>query len=357
LSTEEREQRLDDPPAGGEPPPSGGKLAESDPGLPDEASAKSSRAFESGKPSPWLAARRYVFLAIPAIALLELLAHIVQVTRRVPPEDWQRARQAVQVAARPNDLVAFAPSWADPLGREYFKDGLATVEREARPDDTRFPRAFVVSIRGAHLAELEGWKEEETARFGAVTVTTYANPYPAQVFDDLVSHAAPDRAQVTLIEGGRDTDCPWTQGSPATGGLGFGPGIPGERFVCPRNGAFVATSVLQATDYRAHKCLYASPIGGSTVLRVRFLDVAFGRVLHGHHAINWDSTKFNSPPVTLVWKVQDRVLARLVDGDSDGWKGFEIDTSDLEGQRGELTAEVSAPTGSHRQYCFEADTR
>jgi hypothetical protein len=243
------------------------------------------------------------------------------------------------------------------LGREFFKDGPATVDREARPDDSRFPRAFVVSVRGAHLAELGGWKEGRTARFGAVTVTTYANPSPARVIDDLVAHAAPERAQVTLVEGGRETDCPWMHGPTATGGLGFGPAIPGDRFVCPHGGAFVATSVLQATDYRAHKCLYASPIGGSAVLRVRFLDVEFGRVLHGHHAINWDSARFNSPPVTLVWKAEGRTFARLVEGDGDGWKGFEIDTSDLAGQKGELIAEISALTGSHRQYCFEADTR
>jgi hypothetical protein len=311
---------------------------------------------EENRPLWLTTARRYAFLAIPAIAVLELLAHIVQITRKIPTEDWLAARQAVEFAARPEDLVVFAPSWADPLGREFFKDGLATVEREARPDDTRFPRAFVVSIRGARLSELEGWKEGERTRFGAVTVTTYTNPKPITIIDDLVSHAAPDRAQVTLVEGGREADCPWTHGSPASGGLGFGPGIPADRFVCPR-GAFVAASVLQATDYRAHRCLYASPIGGSAILRIRFKDVRFGRALHGHHAINWDSARFNSPPVFLTWKVEGRILAPLNDGDSDGWKGFEIDTSDLAGQKSDLVAEVSASTGSHRQYCFEADTR
>jgi hypothetical protein len=307
-------------------------------------------------PEAWTTARHYAFLSIPVIALLELLAHLVQVTRSVSVQDWQAARQDVRAAAHPEDLIVFAPYWADPLGREYFKDELATLEREARPDDARFPRAFEVSIRGAHLAELDGWKEERRARFGSITVTTYTNPSPSRVIDDLVLHTAPERAQVSLVEGSREVDCPWTHGSPATGGIGFGPGIPADRFVCAR-GAFVAVSVLQGTDYRAHKCIYASPIGGSTVLRVRFLDVAFGRVLHGHHAINWDSARFNSPPVTLVWKVQGGTRARLVEGDADGWKGFDVDTSDVEGQRGELVAEVSASSGNHRQYCFEADTQ
>jgi hypothetical protein len=300
--------------------------------------------------------RRYAFLVIPVIALVELLAHLVQITRLVPPEDWLAARQAVRSSARAEDLVVFAPFWADPLGREFFKDEISTIDREARPDDTRFPRALVVSIRGARLPELDGWKEEERARFGAVTVTTYENPAPAKVIDDLVAHLAPEKARVELADGVRETPCQWTHGSPETGNLGFGPGLPGDRFICAR-GAFVATSVMQATDYRPHKCIYAPAAGGSSVVRVRFQDVEFGRALHGHHAIDWDQARFDSPPVTLVWKVEGRTLARLVDGDADGWKGFEIDTSDLAGQKGELVAEISAPTGNHRQYCFEADTR
>jgi hypothetical protein len=93
------------------------------------------------------------------------------------------------------------------------------------------------------------------------------------------------------------------------------------------------------------------------VLRVRFLDVEFGRSLHGHQAISWDAARFDSPPVSLVWKVPGRILARFVEQDRDGWKPFEVDTSDLAGQRGELIAEISAPSNNHRQYCFEADTR
>jgi hypothetical protein len=303
------------------------------------------------------ALRRYAFLAIPAIAVLELALHLVQISRRIPDEDWAHAKSAVQAAAHPEDLVVFAPFWADPLGRENFKDDLATVDREARPDDSRFPRAFEVSIRGAHLPELEGWKEEGKQRFGAVTVTTLRNPAPVKVIDDLVAHATPDKAQVTVFDGTKETECGWTQGPGAqTGGIGFGPAIPGDHFACPRGG-FVAVSVLQATDYRPHKCIYIPPLGGANVLRIQFADVEFGHSLHGHHAINWDSARFQSPPVTLVWKAFGKTLAHLVDGDTDGWKPFEIDTTDLAGQRGDLVAEVTAPSSNRRLYCFEADTR
>jgi hypothetical protein len=43
--------------------------------------------------------------------------------------------------------------------------------------------------------------------------------------------------------------------------------------------------------------------------------------------------------------------------DGDGWKPFEVDTSELAGKTTELVAEVSSPGGDRRLYCFEADTR
>ncbi len=300
--------------------------------------------------------RRFGFLALPAIGIVELLLHVVQTTRKVPDGDWEKARQAVAAAAAPDDLVVFAPGWADPLGREHFKDALASIEREARPDDTRFARAFEVSILGGHTPELKDWAREKQESFGAVTVTTLRNPAPVRIIDDLVSRIAPDRAQVSIVEADHETPCAWMHGGTQTGPLGFGPALPADRFVCGRGG-FVATSVMQGTDYRPHRCVYAPPLGGSAVLRIRFLNVPFGKLLHGHHGINWDSARFDSPPVALDWKVAGRTLARLVDRDEDGWKSFEIDTSELAGQTGELIAEVSATSNRNRMYCFEADTR
>jgi len=52
----------------------------------------------------------------------------------------------------------------------------------------------------------------------------------------------------------------------------------------------------------------------------------------------------------------DTTIGSIEHRDGDGWKGFELDTSALSGQHGELVAEVSS-SGDRRQYCFEADTR
>jgi hypothetical protein len=301
--------------------------------------------------------RRFAFLAIPAIALFELLAHVVQTHSVVSDDEWRAARDAVKGIMQPDDLVAVAPYWADPIARQMFKDEILSVEREARPDATRFPRAIEVSMRGKHLEELAGWKVERVERVGPFTLSVLDNPAYRPLKDDLVSHFASGKMSVSVVGGGGVVDCAPTRGRVETGGLGFGPAIAAERFACPQGGTLTAT-VMQPADYRPHRCLFAPPLGAGKTMRVRFTDVAFGEVLHGHAGIDWDSTAHvDEPPVTLVWKLGDRTIGRVVAGNNDGWKGFELDTRELAGQSGEVVAEISSPSSHDRLYCFEADTR
>jgi hypothetical protein len=293
---------------------------------------------------------------VPAIGLVELVAHVVEIRAVVPDADWKAARSWVAAHARSEDLVAFAPPWADPLGREQFGRSLATVDREARADDTRFPRAYEVSIRGAHLPELDGWRRGDTRKFGRVAVTTWDNPSPAHVIDDLVSLAVPDRLQVSRVEGGRETPCPFSRTRPQTGGLGFGPGVPGDRFACP--GGFVGVSIVPDLDYYGRRCIYAPPPGGNAILRLRFAGVHLGKALHGHQALYVEAERDRrGPPVTLQLKVGDTVLGTAVHKDGDGWQPFEFDTHELDGQEVDLVAEIASPSGHRRMYCFEVDSR
>ncbi len=302
--------------------------------------------------------RRWAVAVVPAIALLELLAHVWQTTRVVPEKDWLAARDAVKAMVRPDDLIVFAPRWADPLGRRYFGDGLATLAREAAPDFTRFPRAIEVSIRGGHTEELEGWAKAAEQRAGAITIRTLANPAPVKILDDLVEHATPDRVRVSHVDGAREDECRWGRTFAQTGGLGFGPAVPADRFTCA-GGAFLGVSVVAALDYTAHRCLYAPPPSGTNaLLRIRFSSVAFGKILHGHHGLYVEAERNkDGAPVTLTLRVGDRLLGQLVHHDGDGWKSFELPTDDLAGQSAELVAEVASPNGHRRMYCFEADTR
>ena len=308
-------------------------------------------------PSDAVAWRKWAFAAVPIAGLLELGAHVVQTHSVAPRGDWEAARAYVAAHAAPDDLVAFAPWWADPVGRETFGPGIATVQREARADETRFPRALEVAIRGEHLPELASWRKAEQQRFGRVTVTTWDNPAPVHVLEDLVSLVDPARMRVSRVDGAREAECPASHAGVQSGGLGFGPAVPSERFSCP-GGGFVATSIVADLDYRPHRCIYAPAPGGGGSVRLHFLDVQAGQALVGHHAIYVEAERDRKgAPVTLTFRAGGIVIGSVTHHDGDGWKAFEFDTSDLAGQRVELIAEISAPSGDRRQYCFEAVTR
>jgi hypothetical protein len=302
------------------------------------------------------AVKRWAFACVPVVGLLELLAHVVQAHAVVPASDWQAARGYVEARAKPEDLVVFSPWWADPVGRERFGASIATFDREGRGDDSRFPRAFEVSIRGSHLPELDGWIRSDAARFGGVTVTTLTNPGRQPVIDDLVSAVEPSRLRVWRVDGSRESECAYVRGAAQAGALGFGPAVPGDRFAC--GGAFVGVSVMADLDYRPRRCIYAPPPGPGSRLRLRFLGVRMGRELFGHHGIYVEAERNKTgSPVTIRFTNGDSVVGTVVHHDGDGWKAFEFDTSDLAGQTVDLDAEISAPATDRRMYCFEASTR
>jgi hypothetical protein len=294
------------------------------------------------------------------MGLLELGAHLVQAHGAVGDGDWKAAREYVASQVHPDDLVAFAPRWVDPIGRMQFGPQLATLEREARPDTTRFPRAFEVSIRGGRDPALSGWAQAEERRFGDVSVRLLTNPAPVTVLDDLVSLVNPQRMQVARVEGGAPIECPFSHGATQSGGLGAGPAIPGERFACP-NAGFAGVSVAADLDYYPHRCIYAPPPGGKASLRLRFLGVHLGHALHGHHGLYVEAERNKTgAPITITFKSGDTVIGSVVHHDGDGWKPFEFDTTGLaqaSGGTADIDATIETPNGERRMYCFEADTR
>jgi hypothetical protein len=304
-------------------------------------------------------ARAWAFALVPLVGLGELGAHLVQTHSVVSAEEWQAARAAVESERKPGDLVVFAPYWADPLGREYFGKELAPLADEARPDESRYTRALEVSMRGEHAAELEGWGEQERKKVGPFTISVLANPSPAHVLDDLVTHATPERTHVFRVDRGTTSECGWVRGPATAGGLGSGPAVPGNRFACP-GGHFVGESIIFERSYHPRRCLFTPPGGHGVVTRIVFQDVEFGTALHGHAGLQYESESGGGADIALTWRVLDpsreETLGRVVHRDGEGWKSFELQTPDMQGKRGDLVAEVSTP-GAGRQYCFEADTR
>jgi hypothetical protein len=305
-------------------------------------------------PSPW---RRWAFAAVPAAGLLELGAHVAQTHEVTPERDWQAARAYVAAQIRPPDLIAFAPRWVDPVGREMFGASLATIEREARADESRFPRALEVSIRGAHVPALAEWHRTAQARFGSVTVFTLDNPAPTRVIDDLVSMVDPPHLRVSVVEGDREQACPYVRAVPQTGELGFGTAVPADRFACP-NSSFVGVSIVEDMEYYPRRCIDAPPQAGNSLLRLRYGDVHFGRKLVGHHAL-YIEAELRSLDLRegISFRAGDTPIGTATHRDGQGWTPFEFDTGALAGTEGELTVDIGAPAGERRMYCFEATTR
>lgn len=301
----------------------------------------------------------YALCAVPLIGVVELALHVKQTTVDVVPDaDWKAARDAIKGEVQPDDLVLFAPFWADPVGREHFGDELAGLDREARPDETRFARAFEIGIRGAHRQELAGWKKLSEKHAGRITVTLYENPSPAKLLTDLVKLVDPSHVTVSRMENGTETPCSWQRGVGQPGGLGVPQGIavPSDKFVC-NGGGYVGVAVLHALDHHPHTCIWATPQGAGT-MRVKFSKVAFGQSLHGHTGIQWVSERTPAPTdrMFVAFSSGGRPIGTSVHRVGVGWNPFEHPTPELAGKTADLVADVSASSAA-RPFCFEADTR
>jgi len=296
--------------------------------------------------------------AVPLIGVAELVLHVKQTTVDVVTDaDWNAARDAVKDAAKPDDLVLFAPFWADPLGRRAFGDELAGMKKEARADESRFARAFEVSIRGARRPELTGWREASERRVGPITIRVYENPLHVKVLTDVLDEVGPEHVTVSRVDAnGAETPCTWQHSAGQPGGLAVpqGPAIPGDRFVCT-NGGYVGAAVLHNDDHHPHLCLFASASGTT---RIRVKDVAFGQSLAGHAGVQWVTDRTPTPErIELAFSAFDRPIGQHHHRVGTGWVDFEFPTPEIAGKRGDLVADVTGSGGGARHFCFEANTR
>jgi hypothetical protein len=293
--------------------------------------------------------------AVPFVGIVELGLHIHQVSDVVPERDWASARDAVAKELGPDDLVTFAPYWADPLGRRTFGDTIMTFERAARSDEARFARAWEVSIRGFHDPTLAKWRKVSEQHHGAVTVALFENPAPEKVIDDLIDFVGPGKMTVSRVEAGAETPCTFQHGATAGGSTVVPQGllVPADKFVC--GGGHVGVAVLHALDHHPHVCIEATPLQNAT-LKLVFKGVTFGASLTGHSGVQWVSERVPSQErTTVAFSAFDRPIATHTHKLGAGWVGFELPTEDLAGKKGDLVAEIGG--SQQRYFCFEASTR
>ncbi len=314
-----------------------------------EASAGQA-AKEHGSRAWWFS------LLIPAVALVEAGAHVIQINSRIAPEDWRGARNAVQDAVKNSgdtDGVIIAPRWAEPTARAEFGRELATLERMAPGDFQRYRRVVELSVRGEHATEVASWPIAEEKRFGKIAVRIHTNPsYEGRVVD-LLSPFEPARA--TTVSFGT-ADCPYSRGPMQTGNLGFGPAIPGDRFNCP-NGALAGMTVIADLTYRPRRCILARAGQEGSPLRVTFHDVEIGKFLVGHHGIYAEHERnLDGAPIALEARVNDQLVGRDTHVDGQAWKEFRFPTNGFP-QRANVEFALTSPNAARRAYCFEATTR
>ncbi len=311
------------------------------------------------KTAAWILAlfRRLWFVPILLVAVVELALHIKQTHASITPEQWLQAREAITSQAKDEDLVLVAPSWLSPVARMHLGDGLMTLKRVARSDDSRFPRAFELALGSSRTASLRPWNLEEEMSFGSLTLRRLINPAFRPVITDLVDQITESKVNVTSTRGSKEEPCRWRKTVAVTGHLGHGPAAPAGRFHCPGH-AWVAQTVLADLEYKARRCIYAPPPGKTDLLRIEFKQVRFGTRLEGHHALYVEAERDGKgPPVTVVFKSQGKTLGQAVHRDGEGWVAFAFETPALAGTAGQLVAEVSSSTRNRRMYCFEATTR
>ena len=185
------------------------------------------------------------------------------------PDPLGRARQRLAERARlrgrrRSSRTIWSPSrpaGSTPSAARARAPGSRRCEREARPDETRFPRAFEVSHPRRARPVARGLAADGRGALRRRDRHDAREPAPAHVLDDLVSMVG-TRAHAGLAGRRRPRGrLPVQPRRAPERRPRRGPGVPADRFVCP-GGGFVGASVAADHDYHPRRCIYAPPQGG-----------------------------------------------------------------------------------------------
>ncbi len=298
-------------------------------------------------------ARAWLWLAIPIIALAELVAHFVELGRVVPESAWRAAGVRAKQMVKPGELVVFAPFWTDPLGRVAIGPDLARFEIAGRADVGRWPRALEMSIHGARNEETASWRVTSEEVVQGVTLRVLENPKPETVRDDTLARVikgdfAARTAIATAPNAPESEEACTPVSDRGSAGQFYGNAmVPPHRLACAR-GTFAGMGVFAVGErFEERTCIYAPPLPGAK-LRVVFPNFHFGSTLRGYQAISMYDR--GTAPVTVTLRSDNEELGRYVIRTDEGWKRFEVDTRELAGRDATLTAEITA--AARRDYCF-----
>jgi hypothetical protein len=234
--------------------------------------------------------------------------------RGVPGDDqWKKASAAVRARFWKDDLIVFAPSWIDPVGRLHLGD-LIPVDRAARMDGARYGTIWELSIRGARAPETRGMKSEWRGDFGGLTVRRFVQT-PADIATDFIAAAGTVKT---------------------VGAVARGPAVE-----------------VAEVGFAPRRCVQVVPEPGQSVT-MTWPDVELGRELVGYVGLADVFTRRDvRAPGALAVRIGDHQVVGVEVGVDDGWVRFAAPTTP---GRAAVTFVASAPARD-RLICFAAEAR
>jgi hypothetical protein len=295
-------------------------------------------------------------VAAIALAASELIGMARIHLGAVTIDDWRGATDYVREQRRPMDLVLSAPDWTDPMLRWAAGD-LISPAAAARSDLAPFERIWELSIRGARSPETTDLAPRLTHDVGPVTVRLFELG-PTPVLYDFADHL-PD-ARVEWVDGSRTVPCRFQRGLAHGGGLGRGPIVSGDRFVCDRaSWRWVGVTIQEDLHYAPRRCIWQHPSGRDPV-RVHFDDVPLGDVMVFYTGLYHRIERAPSGgPVKIVVRIDGTASGERVHRAGDGWGRFEVSSQAAAREKGHgtVTVEVSADQPQHRMFCWSGTVR
>jgi hypothetical protein len=301
---------------------------------------------------------RWLWLAVPAVGLLELVAHGYFANRAPEPEAYRQLEPKVRALRQSGDLVLMTPTWAEPNLRFALGDELMPLSDVARADESGYARAVEVALAGSK-SSLADWREQSSERVGAFEVRVLENPAAERVLTNLIDAITPERAQAFTQRGEDRRPCSWNpRARTSNGALAGHPTFPAQRFECEGGEwRFVGVTVIEDQSYRGRRCIWAAP-GEKSQTVVRFAGVQLGSRIRGYGGMSYLlERESKGTPINLEVLVDGNSIGTFTHSDGEGWRRFEFATPGLEGQTHDVEFRVSSKRSKQRDFCFQADIR
>ncbi len=213
-------------------------------------------------------------------------------------------------------LIVFAPSWIDPIGREYLGDQM-TIDMAARMDSARFASIWQVSLGDERAPETKGLSKDESAHFGPLQVRRYRQSPVAMTYDFTETW----RSSVSSGD---------MQGRPSLS--------------------------LEEVGFEPHRCIKLVPQPGKTA-SLRFTDVPLGTRIVGYVGLADVFTRRDvRDPGELELFVNDTSLVKVRAGVDSGWVRFEAATTPGVAKV-EFQLSAIGANARDRRICFAAEAR